>query len=349
MGSSSADEELPSAATLTVKACHELKIDVHSRISDTAGWPCFSSCPFRAGGYTWKIHYWPKGQRSYKSIPFLCRLINAKFSSIYLVLVDEVSEAVKAQTWGFGHRRFIKREDLARSPYLKDDCFIVRVDFCIVKEAVLTPCDDDMQHLGDILSREDGTNDIEFHVSGETFVAHRLVLAAWSSVFRALLFGPTAANNNVIRIDDMDAHVFRALLVYIYTDALPADLEQEDERAMAERLLVAADKYKLQRLKTICEDRLCNHISTSSAATILELSELHQCPGLKKACFEFIDSSTVLFAIIETREFEHLARSCPAITKELISNVIGRNMEKASLFECTGESSHVISIIKTSA
>ncbi|GJN26059.1 hypothetical protein PR202_gb13957 [Eleusine coracana subsp. coracana] len=289
MGSSSADEELPSAATLT------------------------ESLPRTQNRWALKNlrHCWLA----------LLQLINAEFSSVYLVLVDEVSEAVKAQvtfslldqdrkpvpsyrwatsvvdfstlkTRSFGHQRFIKREDLARSPYLKDDCFIVRVDFCIViKEAVLTPCDDDMQHLGDLLSREDGTNDIEFHVSGETFVAHRLVLAARSSVFRALLFGPTAANNNVIRIDDMDAHVFRALLVYAYTDALPADMEQEDERAMAERLLVAADKYKLQRLKTICEDRLCNHISTSSAATILELSELHQCPGLKKACFEFIDSS----------------------------------------------------------
>jgi speckle-type POZ protein len=38
-------------------------------------------------------------------------------------------------------------------------------------------------------------------------------------------------------------------------------------------LLVAADRYGLERLKLICEDKLCNYISAGTAATSLALAE----------------------------------------------------------------------------
>ena len=80
------------------------------------------------------------------------------------------------------------------------------------------------------------------------------------------------STTNAIHIDGMEAGVFSALLTFMYTDALP-DMDQQEESAMAQHFLVAADKYGLDRLKLICEDKLCSLIDTSSVATILALAE----------------------------------------------------------------------------
>lgn len=71
----------------------------------------------------------------------------------------------------------------------------------------------------------------------------------------------------------MEPDVFRALLTFVYTDALPETLnmKQKEETAMAQHLLVAADRYNLQRL--ICEDKLCTNVDMDTVATILALAE----------------------------------------------------------------------------
>jgi speckle-type POZ protein len=69
-----------------------------------------------------------------------------------------------------------------------------------------------------------------------------------------------------IKIDGMDAAVFRNLLHFIYTDTLP-ETAQED-LAMTQHLLVAADRYDVQRLKLICED--VQHEAAKAMATALQ-------------------------------------------------------------------------------
>jgi speckle-type POZ protein len=63
---------------------------------------------------------------------------------------------------------------------------------------------------------------------------------------------------------------------------------------------VAADRNNLQRLKLICEDKLCRYIDAGTVATILTLTEQHHCNGLKKACFSFLSSWANLKAAMTT-------------------------------------------------
>nr|ACF78808.1 unknown [Zea mays] len=125
-----------------------------------------------------------------------------------------------------------------------------------------------------------------------------------------------------VQIDEMRADVFRNLLHFIYTDALPKSEPQEEEALMAQHLLVAADRYGMERLKLVCEDILCRHIDVSTAATTLALAEQHQCQGLKEACFQFLKKSPgSLNDVMATDGFDHLANSCPSIIKELMSRL----------------------------
>nr|CAB3487108.1 unnamed protein product [Digitaria exilis] len=172
------------------------------------------------------------------------------------------------------------------------------------------------RQIGNLMSSEEGAN-IEFRVGRDTFRAHRLVLSARSPVFRAeLLDRPMKDGTNVVvLVEGMEAPVFRAFLTFIYTDTL-LEMDPEEEYTITRRLLVAADKYSLERLKLICEYSLCNHIKTGSVATMLELADRYHCPRLKEACFEFVRSSKVLLDVTETEEFKSLAQSAPAMAKE---------------------------------
>ncbi|CAN6318386.1 unnamed protein product [Urochloa humidicola] len=100
----------------------------------------------------------------------------------------------------------------------------------VLHRSFITVLPSDMcQNFGDLLKTKEGV-DVIFVVSGETFTAHRCVLAARSTVFKEQLFG---SMNNVmaaspILIDDMEAKVFKALITFIYTD-LPGIEEEEEE------------------------------------------------------------------------------------------------------------------------
>ena len=153
------------------------------------------------------------------------------------------------------------------------------------------------------------------------FAAHRCVLAARSSVFMAELFGPMKEMAmNCIEIQDMEARVFEAMLHFIYTDTMP-DIDQEDAFVITQHLLVAADRYDLERLKLICEDKLCMCIDTSTVATTLALAERHGCQGLKKVCFELLKSPSHLKTVLATESFDHLMTTCPSLIKELLAKM----------------------------
>lgn len=98
-------------------------------------------------------------------------------------------------------------------------------------------------------------------------------------------------------------------------------MRKEDEEIMYQHLLVAGDRYAMERLKLMCEEKLCEYIDVGNAATILTLAEQHHCHGLKKACFRFLSDPANLRAAMASDGFgfKHLSRSCPSINKDLMS------------------------------
>ncbi|XP_048551686.1 BTB/POZ and MATH domain-containing protein 3-like [Triticum urartu] len=219
----------------------------------------------------------------------------------------------------WGCDKFIRKDALEQSVNLKDDCFTIRCDIMVYNTE-----DDaagskarlpDICHDYNILLETEAGADVAFEVGGEKFAAHRCVLAARSKVFMAQLFGPMkegTRTSSVIQIQDMEPKLFKALLSFIYTDTLPLEQGQEEEAAEGKMsgvveheqemeaaedemwlqwlqdLLVAADRYDVQRLKCICENHLSEHICVSMVMSSVALAEQHHCQRLKEACFKFI-------------------------------------------------------------
>jgi speckle-type POZ protein len=93
---------------------------------------------------------------------------------------------------------------------------------------------------------------------------------------------------------------FQAMLLFIYSDKLPdiydvmGSTPMCSYTVMVQHLLAAADLYNLDRLKTLCESRLCEEINTENVATTLALAEQRHCPQLKAICLKFIANPTNL-------------------------------------------------------
>jgi speckle-type POZ protein len=91
-----------------------------------------------------------------------------------------------------------------------------------------------------------------------------------------------------IKLHDIAPSTFKAMLQFIYTDDLPAEDEPGDSSIeMFHNLLVAADRYALDRLKVICAQKLWEKVSVNTVATILACAETQNCQELKNKCIDF--------------------------------------------------------------
>lgn len=331
---------------------HLLTVDGYSCTKTLPTGKPLKSHQFAACGHRWHIDYYPNGQTSesadYLSF-FLCLDDNVVGSTevkarhgFWFVDAAQKEEVLPslpsgaavrnyAGTSGWGTSKFIGREAFEKSKHLKDDSFTIRCDIVVINgfstkmaeaaapKFVSPPPSDLSQHLGDLLKTEKGA-DVVFQVGSETFAAHRCVLASRSPVFNAELFGAMKEGDTleVIHIDDIEAQVFKALLYFAYTDKL-LETKEEDEDTMFQHLLVAADRYDMERLKLVCEEKLCGYIDVGTVATILALADQHHCVGLKKACFDFLSSPANWRAVVTTESFQHVYMSCPSVLTKLIA------------------------------
>ena len=123
-----------------------------------------------------------------------------------------------------------------------------------------------------------------------------------------------------VTVEDMQPDVFRALLHFIYTDLLPDmdDLDRDEYSEMIWHLLVASDRYAMERLKLICQSILSKNLDVETVATTLALADQQNCNGLKAACVEFISSSKDVSALAATQlGYSSLKRSCPSVLVDL--------------------------------
>lgn len=115
-----------------------------------------------------------------------------------------------------GYKRFYRRSLLETSDFLKDDCLKINCTVGVVVSSIDRPILNSIQvpksdigsHFGMLLENMEGS-DIAFDVSGEKFHAHKLVLAARSSVFRSGLFDGAGENKREIVVDDLEPAVFK--------------------------------------------------------------------------------------------------------------------------------------------
>eukprot|EP00922_Rhytidocystis_sp_ex-Travisia-forbesii_P052418 GHVS01077748.1.p1 GENE.GHVS01077748.1~~GHVS01077748.1.p1 ORF type:complete len:505 (+),score=103.99 GHVS01077748.1:458-1972(+) len=168
--------------------------------------------------------------------------------------------------------------------------------------------------------------DVSFLVEGQPVYATRALLAARSDHFRALFYGGMKEAHQTadqpIIIQDVSHEVFLAILEYLYTDTLPAGLSSES----AVQLLIAAQRFLLDRLKGLCEDICRRGITVENVVNLLLAAEAHHAEGLKIICMEYLTEYEE--RLVQTNALKRLVQE-PALLYEVYQRSV-RNRTKGS-------------------
>ncbi|GAV70321.1 BTB domain-containing protein/MATH domain-containing protein [Cephalotus follicularis] len=340
----------------TVNGSHKFTITGYSLAKGMGAGKCISSDVFTVGGYDWAIYFYPDGKNPednsmYVSVFIALASEGTDVRALFeLTLLDQSARGkhkvhshfdralesgpytLKYRGSMWGYKRFFRRSNLESSDYLKNDCLIMNCTVGVVRTrlegpkqySISVPPSDMGQGLKDLLDSEIGC-DIVFQVGDETFKAHKLILAARSPVFRAQFFGLVGDPklDNIV-VKDVEPSIFKAMLLFIYSDKLPEVHEITGSASVCtstnivQHLLAAADLYNLDRLKLLCEAKLCEELNADTVATTLALAEQHQCPQLKSICLKFAATPSNLGAVMQSEGFKHLEESCPSLLSELL-------------------------------
>ncbi|KAI8525906.1 hypothetical protein RHMOL_Rhmol13G0266900 [Rhododendron molle] len=347
------------SVTETVNGSHRFVIQGYSLAKGMGIGKHIASENFTVGGYQWAIYFYPDGKNpednsTYVSVFIALASEGTDVRALFeLTLLDQSGKGkhkvhshfdrslesgpytLKYRGSMWGYKRFFRRQLLETSDYLKDDCLKINCTVGVVVSAIdcsrlhsiQVPDSDIGAQFGMLLENMEGS-DVIFNVAGEKFNAHRLVLAARSPVFRSDFFDGSEGAQEIL-ITDMEPKVFKAMLYFIYRDAL-----MEDELVVSSsssvssvsdtltaKLLAAADKYDLGRLRRMCESHICKDISVNSAAETLALADRCHATELKTTCLRFAAEN--LAAVMRSDGFEYLKENCPALQSELLKTVAG--------------------------
>jgi speckle-type POZ protein len=124
-----------------------------------------------------------------------------------------------------------------------------------------------------------------------------------------------------VTVEDMQPDVFKYLLNFIYTDVLPVfddDVDDDDYSEMIKHLLVAADRYAMERMKLLCASVLVENLHVETVATTLAFADQHNCKSLRDMCIEFMATSDRMRDVVATQGYASLKRTCPSVIVDVL-------------------------------
>ncbi|KAH6836972.1 BTB-POZ and MATH domain 4 [Perilla frutescens var. hirtella] len=347
------------SVTETINGSHRFVIQGYSMAKGMGVGKHIASDDFTVGGYKWAIYFYPDGKNpednsTYVSVFIALASEGTDVRALFeLTLLDQSGKekhkvhshfdrslesgpyTLKYRGSMWGYKRFFRRAMLETSDYLKDDCLKINCTVGVVVSAIdcsrlhpiQVPDSDIGSDFGMLLENMEGS-DVTFDVAGEKFHAHKLVLAARSPIFCSEFFEELDSDGQDIIVSDMEPKVFKAMLHFVYRDALVEDEMIASSSSsplitdtLTAKLLAAADRYDLGRLKRMCESHLCKDISVNSVAYILALADRFHAAELKPICLKFAAEN--LAAVMRSDGFEYLKENCAALQSELLKTVAG--------------------------
>jgi len=161
------------------------------------------------------------------------------------------------------------------------------------------------------LKNEASDSDVVIKFNDSVFRCHKFILRARSPVFDAMFKGDMKENSSgVVTIDNLDPKVVTSMLYFIYTGKIP----NIDE--IAKDLLAAANQYQIEKLKSCCEEKLCQSLESNNCLEFLILAQVYSTPFLKKCSLEMAAKNLV--DLVETNEWKEDLSDHPSLRDEVI-------------------------------
>lgn len=161
------------------------------------------------------------------------------------------------------------------------------------------------------------------------FHCHKFMLAARSEVFAAMLRHEfLEKQNSRVDVKEIDSETMELLLSYIYTGQVT-----DFKNVSVVELFKAADRYRLDHLKNMCEEELVKRVEASNAADILSLAHKYNAGPLKSFALAMISRNVE--EVMRTRGWKELILSDQGLLVEAFDNLARYNMELKSKLDKT--------------
>ena len=294
----------------------------------------------------WELQVYPKGKEGNANGEYVSMFLNTKdtFSvnaEYKLDVIDGTGESRESfiiskheyhdadgKTKGWGRINWLKKNKFDDNPDLLPDgnltvkCMItvLGTDKIISGSDLDTEQNPDLfvecqKRIGDQLGKafsDKQFSDIKIQCDGQCFDCHQVILAVRSPVFLAMFqSNMKEKETKEVTIDDFKAEVVSEMLNYIYT----GNVSDNDISGIARELLAAADKYQLDLLKNICEERLCLSLEVTNCVELLVLGDMYQTFKLRKMALRLAAEN--MESIIDTDVFKDLYKQKPELVWEV--------------------------------
>ncbi|KAJ8680820.1 hypothetical protein QAD02_016607 [Eretmocerus hayati] len=217
------------------------------------------------------------------------QVLNGGHMSLLFSDMDEFdtgSGPLQLSKEGSSHSFYFEKERL-REPF---KLFIT----CILKpstEGCNTVCASDTYHQLDSRLQDNYEtlllngkfSDFTVSIANKELFLHKDILSSRSLYFFKMFDNEMKENNtNSVNIDDFTYDVMLEFFRYIYAAKV------NDIKIHMVDLLVAADKYALEDLKSLCEHEMIKALSLDNALNFLSLANCHNARKLEAQCLKFI-------------------------------------------------------------
>merc|ERR1719481_303442 len=156
--------------------------------------------------------------------------------------------------------------------------------------------------------------DVTIVCDDKTFKCHKIILASRSPVFKTMFDADMKEKEaGSVEIKNMTPEVLENMLKYIYTSEAP------DIDALTQELLAAAEQYQLEKLKELCEAKLCSKVDVENCIEILILADLYQAPMLKETALKFVTNN---IGKMNASEWKKTLIAYPALFVEVMEMII---------------------------
>ena len=158
--------------------------------------------------------------------------------------------------------------------------------------------------------------DLKIICNGKTFECHKSVLSCQSDVFRAMFLNMDTieAKSGEIKIDDFKVDTMETFLYYLYH-------QEVKEKSVDTNLLFAADKYNIDGLVKVCNQRLISNISVDNCLDVLLSAHLINQKELFRAASDFVNQNKG--KLVRTNAWKEMVETNPKLTTNILSNVLG--------------------------
>jgi len=167
------------------------------------------------------------------------------------------------------------------------------------------------EELGKLYLNEE-YSDVVLKVDNHRLHAHKVILAARSEYFRALLYGGMRESSQAeIELKDTPIPAFKNLLKYIYTGHISLSSFKEE---LILEILSLAHQYGFIELETSISDYLKATLNIKTVCLIYDTSSLFQLNSLEDSALLFMDRNA-----LEVLNHDSFVTLSDAAVKELIS------------------------------